>query len=198
MTHTHFERLNVLVVESNNHMRSIVKTMLRGFGVRNIFEADDAPEAFPIIAASKIDLVLADHVMQAQRGTDFVVQMRTSPLSPNPFIPIIMLSAYSELSNVMAARDAGMTEFCAKPLTALELYRKIYAVVNLPRSFVRADAYVGPDRRRHDPSGFSGAEKRGENVTTESEQTGQPEKQHEAEQEGKSVALSPVPEAEAA
>ncbi len=60
----------------------------------------------------------------------------------------------------MAARDAGVTaEFCAKPITGIEVYRKIVEGDRAPRSFVRTNSYFGPDRRRHDAE-FSGPEKR--------------------------------------
>jgi predicted metal-binding transcription factor (methanogenesis marker protein 9) len=68
-------------------------------------------------------------------------------------------TAYAEKSRVEAARDAGVTEFCAKPVTAVELYRKVCSVINSPRSFVRTKMYFGPDRRRRSKA-FSGEERR--------------------------------------
>jgi DNA-binding response OmpR family regulator len=78
----------------------------------------------------------------------------------NPYIPIIMLSAYSEKTRVMLARDQGATEFCAKPVTAIDLFRKIRAVVDRARPFVRTSVFFGPDRRRHDPDKYKGPERR--------------------------------------
>lgn len=88
--------------------------------------------------------------------------MRTADDSPNPLVPIIMLSAYSERSRVTAARDAGVTEFCCKPITAKEMFSKIVAVINEPRPFIRTRTYFGPDRRRNDPDKaiYKGPERR--------------------------------------
>jgi two-component system chemotaxis response regulator CheY len=86
--------------------------------------------------------------------------MRTATDSPNHFVPIIMLTAYAERSKIEAARDAGVTEFCAKPITATELYRKVCAVINTPRSFIRTSVYFGPDRRRRRDDGYKGQERR--------------------------------------
>jgi DNA-binding response OmpR family regulator len=71
-----------------------------------------------------------------------------------------MLTAHSDKPRVEAARDAGATEFCAKPVTATELLRKVGAVINHPRPFVRSDGYVGPDRRRRDDPDYEGPERR--------------------------------------
>ena len=86
-------------------------------------------------------------------------KVRTDLDSPNTFVPIIMLTAYAEKSRVEMARDSGVTEFCVKPVTATELYRKVCAVINTPRSFVRTKMYFGPDRRRRNTD-FDGRERR--------------------------------------
>lgn len=142
------DALRVLVIDDSRHMINIVKAILRGFGVKDIYEAESAAEAFALLRNTPVDIVMVDMAMQPLDGVDFVKLVRTSPDSENRFVPIIMLTAYSERPKVEAARDAGVTEFCAKPVTAAEIYRKVVAVVNQPRSFVQTGVYFGPDRRR--------------------------------------------------
>jgi DNA-binding response OmpR family regulator len=57
---------------------------------------------------------------------------------------------------VVDARDAGVTEFVAKPLTAKAVLERIQAVIYRPRPFVRTPNYFGPDRRRREDPGFNG------------------------------------------
>jgi CheY-like chemotaxis protein len=154
------ERLRVLIVDDNHHMINIVKTLLRGFGVKTFLEARDAAEAFDIFKSEVVDLIIVDFLMDLLDGTDFIRLVRTADDSPNPYVPIIMLTAYSERSRVMAARDAGVTEFCAKPVTSVELYRKLGALINSPRPFIRAANYFGPDRRRRNDPRYQGPERR--------------------------------------
>ncbi|WKL56104.1 response regulator [Asticcacaulis sp. ZE23SCel15] len=156
------ERVRFLVVDDNSHMITIVKTILRGFGVVKIFEARDATDAFALLRNDSIDIVIVDYQMHVLDGVDFVKLVRTSTDSANRFVPIIMLTAHSEKSRVTSARDAGVTEFCAKPVTANELYRKISAIVNSPRPFVKVTGYFGPDRRRRNDKKFGGQERRTE------------------------------------
>lgn len=154
------ERLKVLVVDDNHHMINIVKTILRGFEVKDFFDASNAADAFAVIRGTPIDLIITDFAMDPINGCEFTKLIRTAEDSPNHFVPIIMLTAYAERSKVEQARDAGVTEFCAKPVTATELYRKVCAVINTPRSFIRTHVYFGPDRRRRKDDSYKGKERR--------------------------------------
>ena len=156
------ERVRFLVVDDNAHMINIVKTLLRGFGVTQIFEARDATEAFHKLKHDAIDICISDYQMEVLDGVEFVKLVRTSSDSPNRYVPIIMLTAHSERSKVIAARDAGANEFCCKPVTATELHRKVVAIVDYPRPYIKTATgnYFGPDRRRRQDPKYHGAERR--------------------------------------
>jgi len=150
------DRLRVLIVDDNAHMINIVKTILRGFSMKHFYEAKDAADAFDLVKSEAIDLIIVDYQMDLLDGLDFIKLVRTAEDSPSPFIPIIMLTAYSERSRVMAARDAGVTEFCNKPVNTHEMFRKLVSVIDHPRDFVRTPSYFGPDRRRRSDANYSG------------------------------------------
>ncbi len=154
------ERLKVLVVDDNHHMINIIKTILRGFEVKDFYDASNAADAFSLIRTTAFDIIITDFAMDPINGCEFIKLIRTAEDSPNHFVPIIMLTAYAEKSKVEQARDAGVTEFCAKPVTATELYRKVCAVINTPRSFIRTSVYFGPDRRRRKDDNYKGKERR--------------------------------------
>lgn len=154
------ERLRILVVDDNHHMANIVKTILRGIGIKDLVDASNAAEAFAAVRLTSIDLIITDFAMEPVDGCDLTRLIRTASDSPNHYVPIIMLTAYAERSKVEAARDAGVTEFCAKPVTSTELYRKVAAAINTPRSFVRTSVYFGPDRRRRTDESYKGGERR--------------------------------------
>lgn len=143
-------KINVLVVEDNAHMASILRSLLFGFGVGRVLECRYATEAIDQCRKEVIDLILVDYEMPVINGLDFIRTLRKQTESLNPFVPIIMVTGHTERSHILAARDAGVTEVCAKPITANQLWTKIAAVVNHPRPFVRTRRFFGPDRRRHD------------------------------------------------
>jgi DNA-binding response OmpR family regulator len=71
-----------------------------------------------------------------------------------------MLTGHSEKRRVMIARDAGVTEFLAKPISAKGLYQRILNVVANPRPFIKTKNYFGPDRRRNTNAAYIGVERR--------------------------------------
>lgn len=142
------ERIKVLVVDDNRHMINIVKTILRGFGILDIREADNAADALHAADSYSFDLIITDYMMAPVDGCQLTRQLRCGDGGSNRFVPVIMLSAYAERAKVETARDAGITEFCTKPVAPADLYRKFAMATNHPRPFVRTSVYAGPDRRR--------------------------------------------------
>jgi two-component system chemotaxis response regulator CheY len=148
--------LKVLIVEDNQHMRVLLRSLLASAGMHDVQEAADGSAALNVLATRKCDLILCDLQMKPMDGLDFTREMRRSKTSANPFVPIIMISGYTEKHRVEAARDAGITEFLAKPITAQSLYARIAEIMERPRAFIRNAAYFGPDRRRKASENYDG------------------------------------------
>lgn len=155
-----FKKLKVLVVDDNAAMRGLVRTVLTAFGCEKIFEASTAQHCVEILRAEAIDVMVLDWKMKPVDGISLVRMLRDTDKSPNPFIPIIMLTAYTEPSKVHEARDAGVTEFMAKPFAAEALFRRIQVIINRPRPYVRTKQFFGPDRRRLVKPDYEGPERR--------------------------------------
>jgi two-component system chemotaxis response regulator CheY len=151
-----FESLRVLLVDDNQHMRAIVTTVLAGVGVKQVRETRDGAEALEALRDWPADLAIVDFQMLPVDGVEFTRMVRNAPDSKNPYLPIIMMTGHSEKSRVFEARDAGVTEFVAKPLTAKAVLDRMQAVIYYPRPFVRTTTYFGPDRRRRDDPAFPG------------------------------------------
>lgn len=67
---------------------------------------------------------------------------------------------HNEKQRVTAARDAGVTEFLAKPISAKALYQRVVNIVANPRPFIKTKVYFGPDRRRAINPNYIGPERR--------------------------------------
>ena len=150
----------MLLVDDNHHMRVLLTEILRAIGVKQIFEAADGAEALQLLRSHSIDIVMTDLAMQPLDGIDFVRLLRNSQDSPNPMVPVIMITGHSTMRRVGEARDVGVTEFLSKPVTARGVIERIGRVVDHPRSFVRTESYFGPDRRRRDDQAFNGPYRR--------------------------------------
>lgn len=155
-----FNRLRFLVIDDNAHMRRIVRTLLHGFGAREVYEAEDGASGLEAFTHYMPDIILADWAMPVFDGLELAQMIRQPGANSNPYVPIIMLTGHSEKKRVTAARDAGVTEFMAKPISAKSLYQRILNVVANPRPFIKTKDYFGPDRRRNTGANYVGPERR--------------------------------------
>ncbi|MCF6303351.1 MAG: response regulator [Devosiaceae bacterium] len=141
-------QISILVADPNPYMTKIVRAMLRGFGISKIREASDGAIALEEFKTHQIDIAIFDYALATLSGVELTELLRGDENSQSRFVPIIMLSAYTEKKRVEAARDAGISEFLRKPLCASDLYSRLVEVIQHPREFVRSNHYFGPDRRR--------------------------------------------------
>lgn len=155
-----FNRLRFLVVEDNAHMRRIVRTLLHGFGGREVYEAEDGAAGLEAFSHYSPDIIIADWAMPIFDGLELTQMIRQPGANANPYVPIIMLTGHSEKKRVITARDAGVTEFLAKPISAKALYQRILNVVANPRPFIKSKTYFGSDRRRNANPNYAGPERR--------------------------------------
>lgn len=155
-----FEKLRFVVADDNAHMRRIVRTLLRAFGSREIYEAEDGASALEATENFMPDILITDIKMPIFDGIELTQMIRNPEGSKCPYLPIIVLTAYSERRRVLLARDAGATEFLCKPVSANALYKRIQNVVENPRPFIKVSTYFGPDRRRNSDPNFQGEERR--------------------------------------
>ena len=153
--------IKFLVVDDNAFARMLIRRILVQFGASEIQEAKEGAGAMEETQSFKPDIIIIDWMMKPVDGMEFVRWLRDGKDSPAPFTPVIMVSAFSHMTNVLQARDAGINEFLAKPISAKSLLSRIQAVIDKPRQFVRADEYFGPDRRRR-PLPHRGDDRRGE------------------------------------
>ncbi len=151
-----YDLLKILLVDDNHHMRVLLGEILRAIGVRDIFEASDGAAGLQAMKHQRVDIIMTDLSMQPLDGIDFVRLLRRSFDSPNQMCPVIMITGHSTLQRVHEARDAGVNEFLAKPLTAKGVIERISQVVDYPRAFVKHEGYFGPDRRRRADPHFQG------------------------------------------
>lgn len=155
-----YDKLRFLVVDDNAFMRRILRTILYSFGTREVFDAEDGITAFEAFKDNSPDIMLVDWEMPNLDGIGLTKLLRDPIESANPFVPVIMISSHSERTRIATARDAGVTEFLAKPISPQDLYDRIHNVVAHPRKFIRTEKFFGPDRRRGVKNVWRGEDRR--------------------------------------
>lgn len=151
--------LKILIVDDSTHMRGLIKRVLSSFNISDITEAADGNEALLEMTQTVPDIVLTDFAMDRMNGIELTHFIRNSEKSPNPYLPIIMMTGFTEMHRVIEARDSGVTEIIAKPVSARAMFSRLVAVVDRPRPFVRVTNFFGPDRRRRQVP-FKGEDRR--------------------------------------
>lgn len=155
-----FKKIKVLVVEDNMPMAEMVQSLLYAFGVGEVVLAKNGEEGYEKYIRMVPDLIIADWMMKPVDGIMFTKRVRSDPRSPNPFVPLILMTGFSERKRVIMARDSGVTEFLVKPFTAKDLYKRIAQVIERPRQFVKTGEFFGPDRRRKEDPEYMGQRRR--------------------------------------
>lgn len=140
--------VNVLVVEKSDAMRALLRQLLKELNLGKTTIIPSGNDALEQFNRETPDLVLVDWVTSDISGLDVVRKIRTGEDSQNQYAAIIMMSGLSSYDSIIRARDSGIHEFLAKPLSPKSLYEKVCRVIEHPRNFVRCEGYFGPDRRR--------------------------------------------------
>ncbi|MFN3078006.1 MAG: response regulator, partial [Alphaproteobacteria bacterium] len=154
------DNLRFLVIDPSRHMQHLIMTVLRAFGAREFETASDGLIARSKLEVHRPDIIITELALPRMDGLELTRMVRSATCSSNPFVPIIMCTSHTEISNVVAARESGVTEFLAKPISAGSLYKRIYITIDNPREFLRIPGYVGPDRRRHSDPNYAGPKRR--------------------------------------
>jgi len=148
MADAYLSNISFLIIDDNAFMRMIVKRILATMDAKTVKEAEDGADALKILQTYSPDIIITDWVMDPIDGIELTRMIRTAHDSKNPFVPIIMLTAHSELSRIIKARDSGVNEIVVKPVSVKALFSRIQMVIERPRPYVKVGDYFGPDRRR--------------------------------------------------
>ncbi|MEE8393612.1 MAG: response regulator [Rhodospirillales bacterium] len=151
----------VLIVEDNVHFRTLVRTILQALGIDKTEEARDGSEAIEVLKTFDADLAIIDWKMDGVDGVECVRRIRAGEDSPNKFLPVLMVTGFTEETLVNEARNAGVNDFLSKPISAKSLLSRIVSVLKNDNPFISTGDYFGPDRRHRDGP-FQGADRRGE------------------------------------
>ncbi len=145
-----FSALKVMVVDDSKYMRTVFREFLNALGIKRgkILECANGEDAWETFHIFQPDLVITDYLMEPVDGLELTRKIRQDEDEIASFTPIILCTGYTEPQRVEAARDAGVHEVLAKPITADRLYARIRNIIEHPRDFERSEDYTGPDRRR--------------------------------------------------
>lgn len=119
--------MRILVVDDAQTMRRIIVNLLRQLGFTNMVEADDGTTAWERMGQENVDFIISDWNMPKMTGIDLLKKVRETDKFKT--IPFIMVTAEGKRENVIAAVQAGVSNYIVKPFNAATLKEKIVKVV---------------------------------------------------------------------
>lgn len=136
--------ISCLIAEDNPHMRSILRSVISGFGIRSIFEASDGAEALELVVDRKPDIVLCDWVMNPFGGNEFLRILRNDRDPIASTVPVLVVTAHAKRQTIMEAVEIGIHGFVAKPIAPAILYRHVCDVMQRQELEGRSKGILGP------------------------------------------------------
>jgi len=120
------KNMPILIVDDYKTMLRIVRNLLKTLGFENVDEATDGSMAYNMVQQKQYGLVISDWNMEPMSGYEFLKLVRAN--EKTRALPFIMVTAESKTENVIAAKQAGVSNYIVKPFNAETLKMKMEAV----------------------------------------------------------------------
>jgi two-component system chemotaxis response regulator CheY len=117
----------ILIVDDYKTMLKIIRNLLKQLGFTNVEEAMDGSEALGKLRDGEFDLVISDWNMEPMTGLQLLKEVRADERLRA--VPFIIITAESKIENVVAAKEAGVSNYIVKPFNAQTLKAKLTSVL---------------------------------------------------------------------
>jgi two-component system chemotaxis response regulator CheY len=119
--------MQILIVDDYKTMLRIIRNLLKQLGFTNVDEATDGSDALSKLRSKDYGLVISDWNMEPMTGIQLLREVRADEKMHN--LPFIMITAESKTENVIAAKEAGVSNYIVKPFNAATLKSKLTSVI---------------------------------------------------------------------
>jgi two-component system, chemotaxis family, chemotaxis protein CheY len=119
--------MQILIVDDYKTMLRIIRNLLKQLGFNNVDEATDGSAALQKLRDKEYNLVISDWNMEPMSGMQLLTEVRADMKLKE--LPFIMITAESKTENVIAAKQAGVSNYIVKPFNAATLKTKLAAVL---------------------------------------------------------------------
>ena len=120
-------KMKILVVDDYKTMLRTLHNLLKQLNFSNIDEAMDGTEALQKLRAENFGIVISDWNMEPMTGIELLREVRGDEKLKH--LPFIMITAESQSENLIAAKEAGVSNYIVKPFNAETLKGKMANVL---------------------------------------------------------------------
>ncbi|MDR3528773.1 MAG: response regulator [Rhizomicrobium sp.] len=162
-----FTQIEALVVDADQYSTQILGQILRGFGLSRQIVIESGEEAKRRLGAGHFDLLICDAILPDTHASDLIKWIRRQPALNIKYMPIVVLTGYTQFSNVVTLRDSGANIVVRKPVSPNVLFDHIAWSARTERPFIETDNFIGPDRRFKNTGPPDGAGRRKTDMTAD-------------------------------
>lgn len=119
---------NILVVDDHEQNVELIEAYLEDIGCK-VRTAKDGIEALAAVEQQPPDLILLDVMMPRMSGFQVCTRLKSDPATRD--IPIVMVTALSEVGDVERAVECGADDFLTKPVFKLELVTRAKSLLRV-------------------------------------------------------------------
>ncbi len=121
------KNMSILIVDDYKTMLRIIRNLLKQLGFNNVDEATDGSSALQKLREKECSLIISDWNMEPMSGLQLLKEVRADVKLKE--LPFIMITAESKSENVIAAKEAGVSNYIVKPFNAATLKGKLTTVL---------------------------------------------------------------------
>ena len=149
----------ILIIDDEEPIRELLKLTLQSAGFDSILEASDGEDGLALAARYLPDLILLDLMLPGMDGLSVCRRLKTSP--DTRMIPIIMLTAKSDESDIVVGLEMGANDYITKPFSRKVLTARIRAQFRIAEQQDQSSVLqvsglnINKDQRRVSVSGES-------------------------------------------
>ncbi len=143
--HTAFSGLHAVIAEDSQHMRTLLRSMLRALGFGQVAAESNGEDALRLISSGWADVVLLDWNMPGLSGIDVFRAIRAFP-DPICRVPVMMVTAHASPQRLQLSKSLGVNSFLCKPVSLKALESRLLKIIQEPYA-ARIDD-LGPSSRR--------------------------------------------------
>lgn len=133
--------MSILIVDDSPDQQALLRSILDKAGHGDVLSADSAKSASTLLnldgeaTSQKIDLILMDILMPEQDGVETCRQIKRCAHLQD--VPVIMVTAKNDLSNLKEAFAAGAMDYISKPVNSVELLARVSSALLLKQEMDR-------------------------------------------------------------
>ncbi len=120
------ELQNVMVVEDNAQIRTIVRVALEKVGKLTVCACESGIEALQALENFLPQLILLDVMMPEMDGPTLLRRLRERP--DTAAIPVVFLTAKTTTQEIKAMRELGVVDVIGKPFDPITLHKTVKSI----------------------------------------------------------------------